>query len=373
MSAAIGAVLVPGKAAMSGIEYGRILMRGMTSFLTFFVVLSSVQAGAAPLKVWLFETHLRGALNQRMAVAKKLTQNIEVLKMPSRESGVTAEQFIQRQLGDRNSDPKAWPDIILHTEDWKHEAEFLMALRSLSPKPLRLVYTEDPKNYREQMDLISMDSRYPIQTAPNIMRTMGVSSQITPELLAKAKEYWKGRLAWMPKPLIMVALGGNALNNDYKPEFATDLGARLKAVVAENGGSVVIVTSRRTPEQAVVSELVKSLVGIPLQVFNWNKENGDEEKFFAGALSWATHVVATGDSMSMLSDTVVAGKPLYIHAPTNSILPEHSRLIEDLYVTGRARPFTGKELKTWTYEPIDVAEEIALEIKRRFTCEGLLK
>lgn len=336
-------------------------------FVGFLVQLNAV---AKPAKIWIFKTHLTGALNQRLGVAQRLSSDIEILESIA-QPGLTPEQFMRVRLGADFGNPDLWPDLILHTEDWKHELDFLLELSQISPKRTGIIYLENPKARLNEIDLVVVPTHQPLVSAVNVYRPMGVASHLTDAALTQAAEVWRERLAWMPRPLILVALGGDALHNTYRPEFAADLGERLRNVVRANGGSVLVTTTRRTPENGVLSALMKHLRGVTAQIYDWHRDQ-DLENPYLGGLALATHVVVTGDSMSMLSDAVFAGKPLYIHAPMSSILPEHARLIEDLYVTGRARPFTGRSLQEWTYERIDVAGDVAREVRKRFACEKWL-
>lgn len=321
--------------------------------------------------IWIFETHLTGAANQRLGVAKRLSNNVEILKFAPREENVGAEDFMKTRLGKDFAQASKWPDLILHTEDWAHELDFLLDLKKIAPKPIGLVYLENPKKRINEIDLVVVPTHQPVVSGRNILRPIGVASSIDQQTLSTAADQWRSRLAWMPRPLILVALGGDTLANPYHPEFAKDLGERLKRLLNRYGGSLLITTTRRTPENSVLSELTGQLWGTPMVVYDWTRDRDDENPYVAG-LALATHIVATGDSMSMLSDAVYVGKPLYIHAPVNSILPEHSRLIEDLYVTGRARPLTGNKLEDWTYPTLDVAGEVAAAIRQTFPCEKWL-
>jgi uncharacterized protein len=318
---------------------------------------------AQPPKIWVFKTHLTGALNQRLGVASRLSSEVEVMEMPGKESGMDLTSF----MAGRND----WPDLILHTEDWRHELDFLLDLVQKAPKKVGLVYLENPKSRQTEIDLLVNPTHQPLVSGANVMRTVGVPSHITKETLASAKTAWQSRLSWMPQPLTLVILGGDSLHNLYRPDFAADFGTRLRAAIQKTGGSMLITTTRRTPKDQVLSALVNELRGLTIQIYDWHRDQ-DIDNPYIGGLAMASHVVASGDSMSMLSDVVLAGKPLYIHAPMNSVLPEHSRLIEDLYVQGKARPFTGKELKSWDYLPVDVAADIAAEVRKRFPCQNWL-
>lgn len=332
------------------------------------VVLAATPAVA---RVWIFQTHLTGAMNQRLGLAHKLSPDVDILPAIAEHEIVDAEKYVRTFLGERFNNSEAWPDFILNTEQWATEVDLMMDIRKLSPKTTRVIHLENPNHRNNEFDLIVNSTHFPLLSGTNMIRPTGVASWVTSEKLSAAQQQWQSRLAWMKRPLILVAVGGNSHNNVYHPEFGHDLGQRLKSAASIAGGSLLITTSRRTPDPAIEA-LLFELSGVPHYLFHWNRDAEDANPYLAG-LALADFVVATGDSLSMMSDVIATGKPLYIHAPLGSLLPAHPRMIEDLYVSGRARPFVGDELKKWTYEPYSVADVITHEIRQRFSCSGLLE
>lgn len=102
--------------------------------------------------------------------------------------------------------------------------------------------------------------------------------------------------------MILVALGGKSHDNPYHSDYTVDLGRRLKSALKGRGGSVLIASSRRTPEPAL-SALMNELSGIPSYTFNWNADPKEENPYAAG-LALADYAVVTGDSLSMMADVV---------------------------------------------------------------------
>ena len=320
-------------------------------------------------KIWIFETRLTGASNQRMAIAERLGSDIEVLTPPGEYEAVSPLEYLHKYLGDRFSEPSAWPDYVINTEEWPHEINLMLEIRKLSPKKTKVIHLENPKLRNLEFDLIVNATHQPLIKGSNVIRLTGVSSWITDMKLQAARAKWETRLGWMKKPLILVSIGGESEFNPYHSEYAKDLAQKVKAVAKTYGASVLIVTSRRTPP-AAVETVVRELTGIVYFLFDWNRDLPDDNPYAAG-LALADYVIVTGDSLSMMSDVAAVGKPLYIHAPNGSLRPEHPRMIEDLYIQGIARPFTGNELQQWTYTPINIADTITEAIRKRFCQDAL--
>ena len=77
-------------------------------------------------------------------------------------------------------------------------------------------------------------------------------------------------------------------------------------------------------------------------------------------LALARHIVVTEDSVSMISEAISIGKPVYVAvmAGGNRRLAQfHASLAED----GIVRPFDGR-LAEWRYEPVNETPRIVAEV-----------
>ena len=83
-----------------------------------------------------------------------------------------------------------------------------------------------------------------------------------------------------------------------------------------------------------------------------------------GILALADVIVVTEDSVSMTSEALATGKPVY-----DVRLPGYSarlrRFQDDLIAEGYTRPFTGA-LERWNYTPPDDTARAALMCRQRF-------
>ena len=342
------------------------LVKVLSSFILSFWAVSAV---AVP-KVWIFETALTGAMNQRIGVASKLSENVEIKRFPAKDELLSPDRCLRELMGSSFNDRAAWPDYVINTEEWKHETDFLLALRALSPKTTRVIHLENPRHRNDEFDLIVNSGHLSRIKGENVIRLTGVATWLTKEKVEQEKQRWQSRLGWMQNPMLLVGVGGASEFNPYHDEYGKDFGERIRKFALAKNASVLIATSRRTPATALAA-LLRELTGVTYLLFDWNRDDAADNPYAAG-MGMAGEVVVSGDSLSMMSDAVALGKKLYIHSPPGSLRPEHPRMIEDLFVKEVARPFTGDVLEDWSYQPISVADQIKTEIKKRF-CESKLE
>lgn len=186
----------------------------------------------------------------------------------------------------------------------------------------------------------------------NVVLTVGALHQTDSSTLRSAASTWQDEFASLPKPLLVVNIGGPTRHCRYGADLAKQLTAYLQNVLL-SCGSVRISFSRRTPEK--VSKIIKKELGGHPKVYIWN---GEEPNPHLGHLAWADAFVITADSISMLSEACSTGKPVYVIGAERckwKFLDFHNSLKE----RGLVRPFTGSEdmSVSWSYPPlIDTAE-----------------
>jgi mitochondrial fission protein ELM1 len=188
--------------------------------------------------------------------------------------------------------------------------------------------------------------------------TAGAIHPMTKAKLAEAAAHWQNAFASLQRPLIGVLVGGS--NGRYrleKPE-AEQLGEKLATLARQNHAGLAVTPSRRTGA-ANEAILRARLDGMPS--FIWD---GQGENPYLGILALADALVVTEDSVSMTSEALATGRPVYVaRLPGRS--RRQGRFHEALMAAGYTRPL-GTELATWSYTPPDDTARAAAECRRRF-------
>ncbi|KAL6652859.1 hypothetical protein ACP70R_011784 [Stipagrostis hirtigluma subsp. patula] len=193
---------------------------------------------------------------------------------------------------------------------------------------------------------------------PNVVLTAGALHQADAVALRFAATDWHAELAPLPKPLVVVNIGGPTRNCKYDVGLAKQLINSLHNVL-KTCGSVRISFSRRTPQK--VSDLILKEFSTHPKIYIWN---GEEPNPHLGHLAWADAFIITADSISMLSEACSTGKPVYVIGSehcTWKFSDFHNRLQERRAV----RPFTGFEdmSDSWSYPPLNDAVDVAARVR----------
>lgn len=244
-----------------------------------------------------------------------------------------------------------WPELVIGVGGVA--AAVGAALRC---RGVRTVQVQHPRMRLDRFDLI-VAARHDGITGPNVLVTRTALHRVTPERLAEAAARWAPRLAHLPRPLVAVLVGGTSGGFRLDAAAARALGASLVAMLRRDRVGLALTPSRRTAPAAVAA--LRAALGGP-SAYLWD---GQSENPYFGLLGLADAIVATVDSVSMISEAVATTAPVML-AP----LPGRSRrnrlFVETLEQCRRVRPFAGR-LETWAVTALNDTPEAAAEMRRR--------
>lgn len=255
-----------------------------------------------------------------------------------------------------------WPDIAL-VSGRKAVGVGLDIKRASGGKTL-LVQIQDPKLPARLFDLVVAPQHDDIR-GDNVLVTTAGLHRVTAEKLAAARQDWACKLAALPEPRVAVMIGGNSRAHRMTAAAAEKLADGLQKLAAEGAG-LMITASRRTGD-ANAALLREKITG--KNVFFWD---GQGENPYFGFLALADYIIVTEDSVSMVSEAISTGKPVYIASLEGGArrLDNFHRLLRE---QGYTRPFDGA-LQPWSYDPPQdtkkVAAWIAQHIKTNENKEG---
>jgi uncharacterized protein len=204
------------------------------------------------------------------------------------------------------SDPleAPWPDLVL-TAGRRNELVALW-IRAASGNRSRIVHVGRPWANPRRFDLVVSNRQYLVGATDNVIVNDLPLIDLNESTRGAERATWGAKWAHLPRPWTVVLVGGDSGPLVFTPEWARELAHRVNAHRARNGGSVLLTTSARTPTRSA-DALIQALdAGY---VFRWPSS---EPSPFRGLLACGDEFVVTGDSMSMLAEATVTGKPVFL-------------------------------------------------------------
>jgi mitochondrial fission protein ELM1 len=248
-----------------------------------------------------------------------------------------------------------WPDAVISCG--KVAAPLAAAMRSASGGRIKAAHIQNPLMSLDRFDVV-VAPRHDGMRGENVLSTVGAIHPVTPEKLSQAALRWAPAFAGLPRPLVGVLIGGSNGRFILDPPTMSEFAAQLAALAHRHGAGLAVTPSRRTGAENKAA-LVQALAGLP--AFVWDEQVDNP---YLGILALADVIVVTEDSVSMTSEALATGKPVYVvRLPGDSA--RLRRFQNDLIAEGYTRPFTGT-LERWTYSPPEDTARAALMCRRRF-------
>lgn len=239
-----------------------------------------------------------------------------------------------------------------------------LATRLLRQRGAKAVQILDPRIAPAHWDLVIAPQHDELLGA-NVISVLGSLHPVDDLWLAAARHDFPA-LGALPGPRTALLLGGASAHATFDMAAFDELVERVARVVATEGGSVLVTTSRRTP--AAVRARLRERFGAHAGVV-WTGEDDDRRHGgrgvnpYAGLLGWADRIVCTADSVNMLSEAAATNAPLFV-AGSAQVSGRPRRFLDRLLGLGRARPLD-ETLAPFAVTPLRETARVAAEVQQR--------
>ena len=266
---------------------------------------------------WVITDGAAGNQRQALALAARLDLPIHHLQLEPRAPwswlaprlGLGAS-FALSDTQRRQFEPP-WPAIAIGCG--RISALYTRLLRPRSHGDCYTVQILDPRMDPSHWDTV-ITPQHDEREGPNVLHPLGSLNPIDDAWLEDAREA-NPAFVDLPRPRVGVLVGGPRKGIAVDAAYVEVLVAKLLARQRVEGGSLLVLASRRTPP-ALVEVMRHRLVGVPGLTWSGPDDGGNP---YPGVLGWADRLVVTPDSVNMLSEACAVGCP--VHTLGTSPLP----------------------------------------------------
>ncbi|MBO9710870.1 MAG: mitochondrial fission ELM1 family protein [Caulobacter sp.] len=215
---------------------------------------------------------------------------------------------------------------------------------------------QDPRVPAHMFDLV-IPPKHDRLTGDNVLPITGSPHRVTQGRLDSEYERFRDQIDDLPHPRVAVLLGGKSKAFDLPVQRAAEMAHQIQLPLEQEGGSLLMTFSRRTPEpaRALLTARLRHLPGII-----WDGEG--ENPYFA-FLAAADYILVTEDSTNMATEAASTGKPVFVLKMEGQSL-KFRLFHQELEGLGAARPYGGA-FHGWSYEPVDETGRAAAEVIAR--------
>jgi len=252
-----------------------------------------------------------------------------------------------------------WPRLAISVS--RQAAPYARAIARASGGATFIAALQHPRSAAGDFDFIWTPTHDRVRD-PKVFQTPTSPHLLTRQSLAEAAKTVEADLAALPRPLVLLLIGGP--NGTYRfgaAELDRLLGMTGDAI---GPGTALVTTSRRTPA-ALIPAIEAWAAARPSRLYLGAGPNP-----FLGWMASADHIVVTADSVNMTGEAAFTGKPVHVFHPPGAEGSKFARFHAALEQAGAARPFEGR-LDRWAYAPLDATAEIADALRAAMAARGV--
>ena len=278
---------------------------------------------------WVLTDAAAGNQRQALALAEHLQLPLRHLQLEPRapwswlSPRLTLGGRLALPTGQRTWFAPPWPTVAIGCG--RAAALFTRLIRPLSEGRCHTVQILDPRIDPSLWDTV-VAPRHDELHGANVLTTLGSLNPIDDEWLADGREAC-AHFEQLPRPRVGVLLGGPRRGIALDADYARALGRHLLERRREEGGSLLVLGSRRTPPAVI--DILRPLLAEAPDLLWAGRDDGPNP--FPGVLGWADRLVVTPDSVNMLSEACAVGCPVlsYIRAPLPPRIERFHRSLRD--------------------------------------------
>jgi len=255
-------------------------------------------------KVWLLLGHRRGDNNQVLALGEALGVPFETRTMTYKWLARLRMKLFRTDIGHLKPESRRWlqppwPDLVIGIG--RRTVPVARWIQEQSEGRTNLVRLGHPRAPNEWFDLVISTRQYPVPPGENVLTLpLAMNRYRKSPKPTDAEQDWMDQL---PRPHLLLSLGGPSamwqLDNAALRLAATKLVRRVE----RKGGTLIIVGSPRTPKDAwqVIDEATADSSHVAIV---------SNQVRYPVLLSDADEHHVTADSVSMISEAVMTGRPV---------------------------------------------------------------
>lgn len=232
-----------------------------------------------------------------------------------------------------------------------------LATRLLRRRGTTAVQILDPRIGSAHWDLVIVPEHDRLR-GPNVVPMLGSLHPVDDVWLAQARRDFAA-FAELPRPRTAVLLGGSSAHARFNRMSFEVMAAKLEAVLASDGGSLLLTTSRRTDPE-LIEALAHRYDETPGVV--WRSER-DGHNPYAGLLAWADRIVCSPDSVNMISEACATRVPVFVFDPAR-VRGRPRLFLDALLSRGRIRAMDAR-LAPFDVEPLRETARVAALVRER--------
>ena len=232
-----------------------------------------------------------------------------------------------------------------------------LATRLLGRRGAKTVQILDPRIASKHWGLVIAPEHDGLH-GRNVIPLLGSLHPVDDLWLARARADFAA-IAQLPQPRTAVLVGGPSRHVALDDDALEALMVRVDAVLARDGGGLLLSASRRTPQpmRDALRRRYASTTGVL-----W-LDDADGANPYPGLLAWADRIVCTPDSVNMVSEACATEVPVFVFEPARA-QARVGQFLDTLLRRGHIRAMD-EALAAFESEPLRETARVAAAVRER--------
>ena len=314
---------------------------------------------------WLVIDEKPGNANQAIAIAKAMGINYEIKYLKYTfwsflPNWLKLNSLLGVDLAKSSSLDGPYPNLIISSG--RKTAAVSSYLKKMNPASF-VVHLMNPDMDFKNFDLICLpfhDQSPKYSKFKNVIYTIGAPCYLDLDKMKASAD----AMPELKAPFISLMIGGKTKNGDYTLDELQGLVRKANDLADSIKATLLVTTSRRTHKN-IAADLEKEIT-VPNYFYDWHTMQTTDNPYPA-FLHLSDYFITTGDSISICSEILATGKPLYVYRKDNLLYHKHKKFLDYLENAGYIRYLNDEvsALQEWSYSPLHEAKKIGQFIEEK--------
>jgi uncharacterized protein len=274
--------------------------------------------------IWILQTHAFGDNEQCLALAEALDRPYLIKRIDWAGKGEEDRILTRRLLSDTEDGRQQrrqlglqapWPSLIICCG--RRASRVAFWVKAQSAGRTRIVSIGRAHRAIESYDLLVGTPQFLLPKRPNVagLRLPLARRRSVRHARNAPERNARNAVVSAPKPWFTILLGGEVTDFDTAESTLKELALRAQMAADRHGGSVIVCTSRRTPEAWIAA--VEGVLFRP-RIYRWSpapandSHANDNGNPYDTLLRESACLFVTADSASMILEGCGSGTPTYV-------------------------------------------------------------
>ncbi len=216
------------------------------------------------------------------------------------------------------------------------------------------IHIQEPKVSLNNFDFVVAPEHDSLRGS-NVLESKGAIHYLTNKELEENEGYLKDKIN-NEKKIVTFIIGGPTKHYNYDSKVIDDIFKKIENNFLKKDYQLIVIPSMRTPKNII--EKAKFFFGDNQVIIS-----DVDKKAYLSALTISNHIIVTCDSISMISEAAITGKPIYVAKMPSIKNDQRFKSFFNLFESLNIIKPLQNSVENWTYIKLNEANRIAEKLK----------